>query len=219
MRTSISLILLAACASTPPRTQPPPGSRGLHASEHLEAARQHEEAAQARTTWPDTRIVTPGRTDQLVVGSPWQWSWDSNVDHERLAALHRSAAAELQAANEEACGSRSIAEVTISPLQRYGIGGTNTRDGVTIYLSPAAGPPERLLADIRCHRAWMMLQPGTMEDACPLDLAGIRVNATGDKEGISLELTVRDPDVVPELQRRAAHELELTRANRRGGTE
>ncbi|MGE5185003.1 MAG: hypothetical protein ACM31C_23200 [Acidobacteriota bacterium] len=211
MRTSIALVILAACATTPPHTQPPRGYRGLHASEHMEAARQHEEAMEARRTWPDTRVATPGRTDQLLVGSPWQWNWDSNVDHERLAALHRSAAAELQAEYQEACGTRSLAEVSVSPLSRYAIGGTNTADGVTIFLSPAAGPPERLLSDIRCHRAWMMLQPGNMEDVCALDLDGIRVDATGDSSGITLQLTVRDPLLVPELQRRAARELELTR--------
>ena len=210
MRLTIALILLSACATTPPYTQPPRGYRGMHASEHLEAAHQHDEAARAQAAWPETRVAQPGRTDQLVVGSPWQWNWDSNADHERLAALHRSAAAELQAEYEEACQGRALAEVSVSPLERYGMGGTNVADGVIVYLSAAAGPADRLLADIRCHRAWMMLQPGNMESVCPLDLAGIKVNATGDKEGITLTITVPDPALVPELQKRAAHELEGT---------
>lgn len=218
MRIFMALILLTACASTPPRTQPPRGYRGMHASEHMEAARQHDEAARARTTWPDTQIATPGRTDQLIVGSPWQWNWDSTDDHERLAALHRSAALELQAEYQESCGTRPLADVSISPLQRYGIGGTNTANGVTIYLSAAAGPAEHLMADIRCHRAWMMLQPGNMEDVCPLDLDGLQIHATGDREGITVNLTVRDPALVPELQKRAAHELEMSSKQIHAGT-
>jgi hypothetical protein len=54
----------------------------------------------------------------------------------------------------------------------------------------------------------MMLAPTDM-DTCPLDLAGIHVDATGDANGITLTITAHDQRLVPELQKRAAHELEL----------
>lgn len=45
-------------------------------------------------------------------------------------------------------------------------------------------------------------------DDCPLDLPDIVVSATGDADGITVTISARDPDVVAELKRRAAHELE-----------
>jgi hypothetical protein len=78
---------------------------------------------------------------------------------------------------------------------------------VIIALGPEAGPPDRLVADMRCHRAWMMLGRTEMDD-CPLDLDGIRLDARGDDKGISVEITIRDRSLIPELQRRAAHDLE-----------
>jgi hypothetical protein len=69
-----------------------------------------------------------------------------------------------------------------------------------------------VLADIRCHRAWMMLAPSDME-ACPLDLAGIHVDASGDQTGVTVTIKVHDPALVPELQRRAAHDLEAGRTH------
>lgn len=190
-------LLLVACASTPPR--PAGGPRGLRASEHLDVARQHDELARQASHAPD-----PGSANTSV---PWTWSWDAGAEHERLAAVHRSRAAALQAAYEEACGVRAIEEVAVSPLQRYATGGWNTSNGVIFYLSPAAGTPDHLLADIKCHRAWMMLSPSGMDD-CPLDLPGISVDARGDGKTITVSLAVRDPKLIPELQRRAAHELE-----------
>jgi len=49
-------ILTVACGSTPPRTETP-GSRGPHANEHLASARQHDEAARERATYPNTRVT------------------------------------------------------------------------------------------------------------------------------------------------------------------
>jgi hypothetical protein len=201
---TVAISNFAACGGSPPRPQSP-GSRGMRASEHLEAAQQQDELAREQGRYPETRPDATGRVDM-----PWHWTWDAGVDHERLAAVHRSAAAELHAAYDEACAGRTTAEISESPLARYGIGGEPTSDGVVLALSPEAGPPERLLADVRCHRAWMMLAPSDME-TCPLDLAGIHVDASGDKTGITVTITVHDPALVPELQRRAARDLESSR--------
>jgi hypothetical protein len=136
----------------------------------------------------------------------WFASWNPAAEHERAAGVHRSKAAALQAAYDEACKDRSLAEVSISPLQRYAIGGWNTTTGVVLYLAPKVSA-ERLLADLDCHRAWMMLAPSNMDD-CPLDLPGLALDARGGSEEITLSIVIRDPALVPELQRRAATELE-----------
>ena len=204
--------LLAACA-TPHATQPKGGPRGLHADEHLDVARQHDELARQSWRWPNTRASAPDTS-----GVTWTRSWDASADHERLAAVHRSKAAELQAAYDEACGTRPAEEVARSPLQRYGVGGWNTATGVIVYLAPEAGPPDRLLADMKCHRAWMMLAPAVGMDACPLDLPGLQVDARGDGGGITLSIAVRDPSLIGELQRRAAHDLEAAAQQRASAT-
>jgi hypothetical protein len=192
--------LMIGCATTT-TTAPKGGPRGLHANEHVQAARDHDEAARASQKWPDAY------GDRAAYNIPWTRSWDAGVEQERAAALHRTRAAELQAEYEEACGDRTAEQVAVSPLQRFGLGGWNTSSGVILYLSPDAGTPDQLLADMKCHRAWMMLAPAGMED-CPLDLPGIQVDARGDKEGITVSIVVRDPKLVDELHRRAAIELE-----------
>ena len=155
--------------------------------------------------WPDQRpgdgyptTDTPGR---------WYRTWDTAREQRRLAEQHRSQAAQLYAQYEEACGSRPLAEVSVSPLQRYGIGGAPTSSGVMVFLSTDAGTADQLLSAMRCHRAWMMLGRSDME-SCPLDLAGIRIDAHGDPNGITVEISVDNPKLIPELQRRAAHDLE-----------
>lgn len=199
---SISLVLLAACATTAP---PPPqgGPRGLRASEHLDEAHEHDRLA-SRRVWPD--VKTTGADSANAPNVPWIRTWDSAVEHQRVADVHRSKAAGLQAAYDEACGTRSLDEVSVSPLERYAIGGWTTTTGIILYLAPAMGP-DRLLADLNCHRAWMMLAPANMDD-CPLDLPGLALDARGDNDGITVSIVVRDPKLVGELQRRAALQLE-----------
>ncbi len=202
MRFTIAALLFCSCATT---TQPSakPGPRGLHANEHLNVARSHEELADQATRWPDE-----GGPSSSTMSLRWVRAWDTGAEHERIASVHRSNAVALEAAYAEVCGSRSLELVSISPLQRFAIGSWNTTTGVILYLSPAAGDPDRLLADLKCHRAWMMLAPADME-ACPLDLPGLALDARGDTEGVTVSLIVRDPALVPELQRRAAHDLEM----------
>jgi hypothetical protein len=167
----------------------------------LEAAKQHDEAARSASKWPDAY------GDRAAYNIPWTRSWDTGEEQARLAAIHRSKAAELQASYEEACGARPMEQVSVSPLHRFAVGGWNTSNGVIMYLARDAGAPDQLLADMKCHRAWMMLAPAGMED-CPLDLPGVQVDAHGDADGITVSIAIRDPNLVEELQRRAAHELE-----------
>jgi len=205
MRLVVISSLLFGCATAPP-PEPRGGPRGLRASEHLDVARQHDAQAHEREAWPDARAVAPGDIRQPVA-MPWFRSWDTASEHARLAQTHRAKAAELQAQYDEACADTSAGDAASSPLEIYGVGGWNTTTGVIVYLAPEAGPPERLLARMKCHRAAMMLGPTGMEQ-CPLDLPGIALDARGDSDGITVSIVVREPELVPELQRRAAHELE-----------
>jgi hypothetical protein len=203
MRITLFLsIAVAACATTPPPE--PGGPRGLRASEHLAAARTHDEAARERMSWP-TREAGPAADTRVNL---WFRTWDTAADHERLAAEHRSEAAALQAAYDEACGERHVEHVAISPLVRYRMGGWNTSTGAVVYLHPDAGSADELLASLKCHRAWMMLAPSPAMDSCPLDLPGLILDARGDGQTTTLVITVKEPKLVPELQRRIAKQLE-----------
>jgi hypothetical protein len=197
--------ILFGCAAVP-TPEPKGGPRGLRASEHMEAAQRHDASARERETWPDVRTGPAGEMREAMP-MPWYRSWDTAGEHERIAAAHRAKAAELQAAFDEACGATPGRETTRSPLETFGIGGWNTATGVIVYLSPEAGAPDQLMAKLKCHRAAMMLAPSGMED-CPLDLPDIALDARGDASGITVSIVVRDPKLVPELQRRAAHDLE-----------
>jgi len=202
-------LVLTACATTSVNEKA--GPRGLRADQHLSAASREEERAGQLARWPDTRPGADGTTiDQQRAAGTWFGTWDTAAEHRRLAQIHRSAAAALHAEYEQACDDTAPEIASISPLQRYGISGTPTSDGVLVLLSTGAGPPDRLLAAMRCHRAWMMLDRTDMDD-CPLDLPGIQVSAHGDADGIELTISVSDRALVPELQRRAAHDLEVRR--------
>jgi hypothetical protein len=205
MHRSLLLCLVAGCGASSAAEQP--GPRGLRADQHLAVAAREDDRADEVTHWPEGRPGDPSQpADQRLIGT-WFGTWDTVNEHRRLALVHRSAAAEIEAEYEQACGEAPHAVVSVSPLQRYGIGGSDVPDGVLVLLSKDAGPPDRLLSEMRCHRAWMMLGRTDMDD-CPLDLAGIQVSAHGDDNGIALTITVNDPRQVDELRRRAAHDLE-----------
>jgi len=87
----IGSISVIGCATTPP-PEPKGGPRGLRASEHLDAARQHDAIARERQAWPEPHAMVPGDPQQPVV-MPWFRSWDTSAEHERLAETHRAKAA------------------------------------------------------------------------------------------------------------------------------
>jgi hypothetical protein len=204
----LPIVLVAACGTTAPQRPPPVsqlGSRGLRADDHLDVAAQHARRAEELRRWPETRREA-GAFDDALTGL-WYRSWDTAREEEQLATSHRASAAQLHAAFDEACASVPANEIQISPLQQYGVGGIQTEHGVTLFLDPAAGPAEKILARMRCHRAWMMLGESNMSN-CPLDLAKVEVHAYGNATGVSVEITTKEARLVPELQRRAAADLE-----------
>jgi hypothetical protein len=184
------------------------GPRGLRATDHLDEAHRHDQIAREQMSWPDTRAASPGDPAFGV----WYRSWDTH-DQARLADIHRGEASAQNAEFAEACEGLSGEEITRSPLARFGIGGWNTATGTIVYLSPNAGSPDRLLAQMRCHRAWMMLGRTEMVD-CPLDLPGLAIDARGDAMGVTVSMVVRDPKYIAELQRRTAKDLEVAASSR-----
>lgn len=176
----------------------------------MQAARDHEARAAELARWPEMQRDAAGFDDPA--SGLWYRKIDTSAEEQRAAEYHRSEVSRLQAAYDEACAGVPASEIKTSPFQRYGLGGFSTDDGMILVLSRDAGPSEHLLAAIRCHRAWMMLGEAGM-DNCPLDLAGITVEAYGDETGVSVEIKPRDPTLVPELRRRVAKDLEHARTH------
>lgn len=214
---AVLLSVLVACGGAPTPARDP-ASRGLRADQHLVEAREHDHRAGELTMWPDGRSIHSAGKDpagELAI-SRWSSSWDTAREHARLAQHHRGQAAVIQAEFDEACRDIPTALVTVSPLQRYGMGGAPTSTGVLVFLAPYPGEASALLAELRCHRAWMRLGPATMDD-CPLDLPGIHVDARGAADAITLHISIDDPKLVPELQRRTARDLESATRRRDHG--
>lgn len=196
------VIATAACGSTSPTATAPP-AREMRASEHRDAAKAHAARAAELARISDALGVKP----QEWKNEPKTGLWFRSLAEERLADAHVASAEQLEATARERCADlpREVAEV--SPLQRFSTGGTPKPDGIIVFLSPAAGPPEQLLRELRCHQAWMKLGAAP-SDQCPLELAGIDLTAYGDATGISVEISTQDPAAVAELQRRAKHVIE-----------
>lgn len=204
-RPVLAFLLVGACASAPPPPPANPSSRGLRATDHLDEARRQDELAHQASMSPDH---PPDPTLLLPLAEPMPWMNATAAEHEQLAQIHRSAAAKMHAEYDEACHGRDAATIEVSPLQKYAMTASNTANGADLLLAKDAGPVDKLLGDMRCHRAWMMLGPTDMS-LCPLDLAGIHVTARETADAIEVAITADDPRVVDELQHRTAHELEM----------
>ncbi len=163
------------------------------------------------TRWPDRSAE--GDVAAQLAAARWVRTWDTYADQQRHARVHRGEAAALHAEYEEACRPYGLATSSVSPIQRYAIGGGPTATGVAIHLSRYAGTPDALMAELRCHRAWMMMGPVEM-DACPLDLPGLAIEARGQGDAVTLTISVDGDAARDELQRRTARDLEDARRRR-----
>ena len=219
------MLRLSLCAAfvlcSGPEPQRPRTSRGPTADEHLESAQGHEDLANDLASWPDPTQFESRFHDIRPFWEPEPGVWYYPIAFETTpkqmfdARVQNAQAAQIQSAFEVACANVAADRIRSSPLQRYGEGGTPLADGVAVILAPDAGSPDRVAEELRCHRAWAMLSrvPGMEDD--PLDLPGLRVRMQDDPKGITLELRVTDPVLVPELQRRTARELEVAAARTR----
>jgi len=204
-RITLALIGMTACGSTGP-SPTAPAPRELRASEHRAAASLHA-----------ARAAELARVSDGLGAQPIKWKgdlkttlWFRSLNEERKADAHLASAALLEADFHERCGDLPRDVVSVSPLQRFSTGGMPKADGMIVFLEPAAGPPERLLQELRCHQAWMKLGEAP-SDECPLEMVGIDLIAYGDATGISVEIAAQGPGSVAELQRRAQHVIETGR--------
>lgn len=186
------LLLAATAACAGPRATGA-GTRpdDMTAEQHRTSARRHDEI---------------GRQGPYLRGrawAPWTYSWDPATEHLAERDAHLAAAVTLDTRYREACSDVPVGAESGSPLSGRAISATPIDGGVLLLLDPAAGPPDQVLAEIRCHRAWLVLEdrPGLVDDVVALD--HVRYAAQVRDETIELRITTTSRDDLEELRRRA----------------
>lgn len=175
----------------------------MTATEHLEKARESSLRASAGYRVAARRTGPYGVTNVATHWYPWYSYWDAGAEYAALADAHRAAAEELQVRYDSACalaprGSESLSSLDyvthVDPLER----------GIVVQLAPQAGAPDAVLAALRCHRAWLMLEPHAGNVDEPLLVPSLVLVAHAIPTGTLVMLTVTDDRQVGELRRRVA---------------
>lgn len=186
--------LVAACASTPaPGTRP----HDMTVDEHMKLAARHGAEASA----------VAGTGTGTASGSswyPWYYYWDPAAGHEELARAHARAGVELELEVRKACAGISDRDTTspladatrVERIERW----------VVFHLSNDAGPPDRVLARLRCERTRMMQMGASDRDRDPTCLPGVVWTAHAGSAGVELMATAPDAAGAVELVRRATRE-------------
>jgi len=146
--------------------------------------------------------------------APWTYSWDPATEHLAERDAHLAAAETLEVRYREACADLPVITESTSPLTRHGLSAAPIDAGVAFMLAPAAGPPEEVLAAIRCHRAWLVLEdrPTASEDVVALD--GLRYSVQIRDEVLELRVTTTVAGAVSELRRRAEAAIARSQAGK-----
>lgn len=202
-------MLAGACATGHHGTRPD----DMTAAEHTAAAREHSE----QVTGMHGHAYYPGpyygsRWGHGYGSYPWYYSWDPDEEHRALAAAHRDAAEQLKLEYEVACTLIPRGLEARSPLDAFTTSTSPFDHGIVFQLSEQAGPPEVVLAQIRCNRAWLKLAPSDAAANSPLLVEGVTWNAHAVANGVEVTATARDDHGRAEFVRRAA--LVIDRASK-----
>jgi hypothetical protein len=195
-------LALAGCGPTP-GTRP----HDMSAKDHRDQAALHYGRANNRST------AYPVYT---LRGSPWYhpwhhgwypyyYRWDSGASYHALQGEeHLDAARQLEDEYAQACELVPLGMESVPPFDGYVTGLDELDDGVVLHLAPEAGPPDLLMLQLRCHRAWMWMEGGARMDDDPLAMEGIVVTVHATENGVDVMLTTANADDRAELRRRAA---------------
>lgn len=185
------LAVTAACAG-PRATGAGTRPDDMTADEHRASARRHDEI---------------GRQGPYLRGrawAPWTYSWDPATEHLAERDAHVVAAETIETRYRQACADVPVDVESRSPLSGRAVSASPIDDGVLLVLDPAAGPPDQVLAEIRCHRAWLVLEDRSELSGDVVALDHVRYSAQVRDETIELRITTASSDEVEELRRRAS---------------
>jgi hypothetical protein len=158
------------------------------------------------------RPVAPRRAeDELVVSHrfgnehvwapswyPWYYLWSTAPD-DGLLGTNRASAVDVYAV---ACATVPLAAHGVTPFASDVLGYDEVNDGAIVHFALAAGPPEALLAHLRCHRAWLVAAQSPAPSESALALHGLDVTVHASPDTIEVLISARDPVVVTVLKER-----------------
>ena len=165
----------------------------MSADEHFARAREHSESAAAMS-----RGYRGGPAGTRTASYPWYYYWDPAAEHEELARAHAKAGVDLDLDYQAACADEPRGHDVGLPLDDA-TGSDRAEKGIVFHLPFEAGPPDHLLARLRCRRAWAMAF-GAADD--PTSVDGIVWVAHTGTAGFELVATAPDPLRETELVRR-----------------
>lgn len=212
---TLLVIGAGACATESRGTRPD----DMVASQHFAAASQHSQMVGTSAYrpapyyggWHGGYGPGYGYWGYGYGAYPWYYSWDPDAEHRALAAAHRDAAEQLKLQYETACASVPRSLEGSSPLDTFATSTSPIERGVVFHLSAQAGPPEIVLAVLRCHRAWLKLSPTDEAATSPLLVGGVTWMTHAGENGVDVMATTNDNEARVELLRRAALVLERNR--------
>lgn len=204
-----------ACATGHHGTRPD----DMTAAEHVGAAREHSEqvtGTHGHSLYGGAYLGSygyyrPGPWGYGYGAYPWYYSWDPDEEHRALAAAHRDAAEQLKLQYESACMLIPRGLEATSPLDAFATSTSPIERGVVFQLSEQAGPPEAVLTQLRCQRAWLKLAPTEGAADNPLLVEGVTWMTHSGPNGVEVMATARDDRGRDELVRRAALVIERAR--------
>lgn len=206
----VTSLAVAACGAARSQTRPD----DMTAREHRDASSRHEREG-LRAPYVRGSYFNRGLSSYGPHGSswsnnwyPWSYSWNSGADHLEESDDHLAAAETLEKRYRDACALVSHDAESGSPLDRFAVAAEPLPSGVRVRATREAGPPDLMLAELRCHHAWLSieLRPGSENDVSSLAGVDYRVEAAQDE--VIVTLTASDPATVAELQRRATLAVE-----------
>lgn len=182
----------AACATAHHGTRPD----DMTAAEHQAASGEHGEQVVGSGYHHPTWSYSSG-------WYPWYY-WSPDDEHRELAQAHRDSAEQLKLQYEAACANLPRGADVSSPLDTSVGSVSPIEGGIAFHLAETAGPPDRVLAQLRCHRAWLKLAPtpGAAED--PLQVDGVTWLTRAGRGEIEVRATASAESARAELARRAA---------------
>ena len=176
----------------------------MTAAEHHAAAREHAEMVTGSAYHHPTWSYSSG-------WYPWYY-WSPDDEHRALAEAHRDSAEQLKLQYDAACATLPAGAAASSPLETSTMSTSPIEGGIVFHLGEAAGPPDRLLAQLRCHRAWLKLAPtpGAADD--PLQVDGVTWLARAGRAEVEVRAIASGDSARAELARRAAIVSERARS-------
>jgi hypothetical protein len=192
--------LVGACGAAAHTPSPPPRDPARPAGK-ASAPRASDVMAPVAASLPPRDLVVAQRLGNAYLWAPswypWYYLWSTGPEDALLATDEASALGVYASA----CATVPLVAHRVSPLA-WSVGLDEVKDGAIIHFPLAAGPPDTLLAHLRCYRVWLATSDVPVPDDSPLLLRGLDITVHAAANTIDVLISARDPVAVPVLKDR-----------------